>query len=80
VAGMFVIQDQENADGVNESVLKLYDSSVDPCTTQIESEESLKATLKLKEMQWGLLSPSEYDQHFGTNGDLLVKDKSVMDK
>jgi len=59
VAGMFVIQDQENDQGINESVLKLYDSTVDPCTAQIESEESLKATLKLKEMQWGLLSPSE---------------------
>jgi len=58
VGGMFLIADEE-IDGVNETVLKLYNNRLANCADNIDSDDTLAVTMRLKELQWGFLTPQD---------------------
>jgi hypothetical protein len=65
---VYVIEEKENAEGISETVLKLFGTKLANCADQIPTEEQPIHTIRLKELQAGLISITDYDKYYGTNG------------
>lgn len=67
--GMFLVTEEDNADGVSQTVLKLYNNKLSNCA-DTATEDNLGVSMKVQELQWGMVNPQEYMTHFGVDGDL----------